>query len=437
MAVKSVTGARQSIGNYLFSSSLAAIILVGGIGGWSATTDLSGAVIAGGQLVTESDVKKVQYQAGGTVVALNVEEGDTVKAGQELVRFDDVSLRANLAVIVSNLRQLQVREARLKAERDDLNSIELDPEILALAETDQGVSSAIFAEQRAFFLRSESREGQKSQLRERIKESNDEITGITSQLDAKKRQIDLINDDLATLSNLHDANLVTRQRLSDLNLQLAQAEGDQGQLISQLAQAKGRIAETELQILDVDRSMRSDVSKDLSDLQQQVAELREREVGAADAVAKSIIKAPQDGEVHELTIHTIGGVVGPGETMMEIVPVADQLRVEARIAPQDIDQVNAGQPVLLRFSAFNTRSTPELNGTVIGVSPDLITDPRTGAAHYDARIKINAGELDRLKGLHLTAGMPVESYVQTGERTAFSYFTKPISDYFMRSFRTE
>ncbi|MBW4652578.1 MAG: HlyD family type I secretion periplasmic adaptor subunit, partial [Kaiparowitsia implicata GSE-PSE-MK54-09C] len=219
--------------------------------------------------------------------------------------------------------------------------------------------------------------------------------------------------------------------------ELARAEGQLGQLIAGGAQARGRIAEIELQITQLQQTFLSEAAQELSSVQASSAELRERRIAAESELAKTTIRAPQSGQVHEVAIHTVGGVAGAGETLMRIVPIADALSIEVRIAPQDIDQVHVNQKVLLRFSAFNLRTTPELDGTVTRLSADLTRDAQTGVSYYTARIAVDEGELTRLPDLALTSGMPVEAFIQTGERTALSYLTKPIADQIMRSFRSE
>ena len=226
------------------------------------------------------------------------------------------------------------------------------------------------------------------------------------------------------------------QRVTALERDAARLEGERGQLIATTAQAKGKISEIELQILQIDQDLRSEVAKDLREVQGKIAELVERKVAAEDQLKRIDIRAPQNGMVHQSTVHTVGGVITPGEAIMLIVPEADALTVEAKLAPQDIDQVRVGQTAALRFSAFSQRTTPELAGVVSRVSADLTTDQRTGAAYYVVRITLSESELARLEGLRLVPGMPVEAFIRTGERTVLSYVLKPFTDQITRSFRS-
>lgn len=428
--------ARRSIRRHLAVGAAAAVILVGGMGGWAATTELAGAVIAPGQLVAESNVKLVQHPLGGVVVALNVVDGDIVEAGDVLARLDDTAIKASLEIIVQSLQQLEAREARLKAELEGSAAVGFPQTLMAQA-GDKQIGELLAAETRLFELRRMALESQQGQLRERVLQLREEISGIETQITAKEREQALLEAELVNTRSLLEQKLIPSERVTQLDRELARAEGQLGQLVAAAAQARGRIAEIELQIVQLGQTFRSDTAAELSEGQAKSAELRERRIAAESELGKTTIRAPQSGQVHELAIHTIGGVAGAGETLMRIVPIADALGIEVNIAPQDIDQVHVGQRVLLRFSAFNLRTTPEVNGTVTRLSADLTRDPQSGAAYYTARIALDEGELARLPDLTLTSGMPVEAFIQTGERTALSYLTKPIVDQIMRSFRSD
>jgi membrane fusion protein, type I secretion system len=291
-------------------------------------------------------------------------------------------------------------------------------------------------ERNLFEFRRSARAGQKAQLRERIAQLKEEIQGLTGQVAAKKRETELIGQELEGVRDLWRKNLVQIQRVTALERDAARLEGERGQLIAATAQAKGKISEIELQILQIDQDLRSEVAKDLREVQGKIAELVERKVAAEDQLKRIDIRAPQDGMVHQSTVHTVGGVITPGEAIMLIVPEADALTVEAKLAPQDIDQVRVGQTAALRFSAFSQRTTPELDGVVSRVSADLTTDQRTGAAYYVVRITLSDSEIARLGGLRLVPGMPVEAFIKTGERTVLSYVMKPFTDQINRSFRS-
>src|SRR4051812_9024904 len=406
----------RSIRRHLIAGVALVVLLGGGVGGWAVTTEIAGAVIAPGNLVVETNTKKVQHPTGGVVGELRVRDGDPVKAGDVVVRLDDTVTRANLAIVVKSLDELAARQAREEAERDGANAPSFPAELLARRQ-DPDVARLIAGEQKLFETRRSARQGQKAQLKERIGQLQEQIQGLTDQIAAKKREIVLIGEELKGVRELWQKNLVQITRVTALERDAARLEGERGSLVSSIAQTKGKITETELQILQIDQDLRTEVGKDLAEIRGKVSELVEKKVAAEDQLKRIDIRAPQDGTVHELSVHTVGGVVAPGEALMLIVPRADALAVEARISPQDIDQLREGLRAVLRFSAFNQRTTPEINGEVSLVAADVTQDSKTGAHFYTVRIVLPDGELARLKGLTLVPGMPVESYIQTGERT--------------------
>jgi HlyD family secretion protein len=426
---------RLSIALHLFVGLLLVGGLVFGIGSWAATTELSGAVIASGQLVVESDVKKVQHPTGGVVAELLVREGDHVNAGDVLVRLDDTQTRANLGVITTSLDELVARLARDEAERDDAPSVTFPAELLARI-SDPAVARLIEGERRFFDVTENSRKGQKAQLRERVSQLSQQINGLGEQISSKKREIDLIHQQLVGVSELWKKNLIQIDKLIALQRDVAHTEGELGQLQASVAEAKEKIAETELQVLQVDRTLQTDVSKDLAEARGKISELRERKIAAEDQLKRVLIRSPQTGVVQQLSVHTVGGVIGAtGEPIALVVPEADDLRVEAKIQPNDIDQVHLGQIAVLRFSTFNSRTTPEIKGEVSLISPDVSQDPKTGASFYTIRIKPSQEEIARLGDAKLVPGMPVEAFIQTSPRTVMSYLIKPLHDQIARAFR--
>jgi HlyD family secretion protein len=424
---------RSAIRRYLLAALTASIVLVFGLGGWATTTSFSGAVVAPGMLVVESDVKKVQHPTGGIVGRLFVREGDHVKAGDLLVQLDETTTRANLMIITDSLDEQSARKARLEAERDDTAKIDFsgfagrgqEPKIIRLLK----------GEQNLFDFRRRSAEGQKSQLRERILQLREEIDGLSGQVIAKSREITLIMQELKGVRELWEKKLIPITRVTSLERDAARLEGEHGALQSSIAQSKGKISETELQILQVDQQIKTDVAKDLGEVRAKTTELEERKVAAEDQLKRIYIRAPQDGVVHQLTAHTVGGVISQGESIMLIVPDQDTLLVEARIPPPEIDQVHLHARAMLRFTSFNQRTTPTIEGEVVRVSADISQDQKTGQSYYTIRIAFTETELRRLGGVSLVPGMPVETFIQTDERTVISYLLKPVHDQVARAFR--
>ena len=428
--------AHRSIRRHVLGGATALIMLVAGIGGWASTAELSGAVVASGVLVVDSNVKKVQHPTGGVVGELHVRDGKHVRAGDVVVRLDDTITRANLAIVVKGLDELAARQGRLESERDDLEQIEFPTELLARMDNPD-VARVIIGERKLFDFRKLARSGQKAQLKERIAQLQEEIQGTLGQAVAKRKEIEFINEELKGVRELWAKQLIPISRVMALEREAVRLDGELNRLIASAAQAKGKTTETELQIIQIDQDLRTEVSKELREIQGKTAELVERKVTAEDQLTRIDIRAPQDGVVHQLAVHTVGGVVNAGEPLMFIVPERDDLTVEVKIPPQEIDQLRVGQPAVMRFTAFNQRTTPEINGVLSRISADIIQDQRTGAMYYLARVSMPDEEVARLRGLKLklVPGMPVESFIQTDFRTVMSYLVKPLSDQVMKAFR--
>jgi membrane fusion protein, type I secretion system len=425
--------ARASINRNLIAGLVIVLLLGVGVGGWAATTDIAGALIAPGSIVVDSNVKKVQHPTGGIVGELLAHDGDHVKAGQVLVRLDETVTRANLAIVTKGLDELLARKARLQAERDGKPSVTFPPE---LANSDSGdAKEAMDSERKLFQLRSTARLGEKAQLQQRIDQLEQEIAGIEAQQKAKDQEISLIDNELVGVRKLYAQNLVQLPRLNQLERDAAKLNGERAQLIAAEAQSKGKIAEIRLQIIQIDQNLSSEVAKELRDVDSKIGEFVERKITAEDQLRRTDIRAPQDGTVFQSTVHTVGGVITAGEPIMLIVPDAAKLQVEAKVRPQDIDNVQIGQPVMLRFSAFNLRTTPEIKGTVVRISADTTTDQRTEQSYYTIRVALPADADKQLGDVKLLPGMPVEAFLQTGERTVISYLMKPLRDQFSRAFR--
>jgi HlyD family secretion protein len=427
-------GVRHSIRLHLITGLAVVGVVAGGLGGWAATQQISGALIAPGQIVVESNVKKVQHPTGGVIGELRAHDGDLVKAGDILVRLDDTVTKAGLAIVTKNLDAMWARAARLEAEQRGLDRITFPPQLAARA-GDPDVNNLTASETKLFDVRVNGRTGQKAQLRERISQLSEEVEGMSAQVKAKDQEIALVQKELDGVRQLYEQHLIQISRLTTLERDAARLNGERAQYIAARAQAKGKITETELQIIQVDKDMVSEVSKDLRETNDKIGEFVERKVTAEDQLRRVDIRAPQDGMVLQSSVHTVGGVITAGDSIMLIVPQSDDLQVEAKVNPQDIDKLQVGQKTLLRLSAFNQRTTPELNGVVSRVSPDVTTDQRTGQSYYTIRVSMPAQEIARLGDAKLIPGMPAEAFVQTGDRTVLSYLMKPLSDQLMRAFR--
>jgi HlyD family secretion protein len=409
-------------------------LLVVGIGGWAATSQLAGAVIGSGTVVVESNVKKVQHPTGGIVGEILVKEGDRVEAGQLLMRLDETVTRATLGIVRSQLDELTARQARLDAERDGLATLAFPDGLLARGE-EPALAVALASERRLIEARLKARESQRAQLSERIAQISEEVTGIIGQRAAKDKELKMIAEELRGANELFDKNLISIQRVMQLRREEARLEGERNQLTADQARAKGRISEIELQILQIDRDFYTEVLKELREVQGKVSELKERVTAAEDQLKRIEIRAPQGGVVHQLAVHTVGGVIANGETIMLIVPKSDELVVEAKFAPNDIDQISLGADAMVRVMAGNQRTTPQLEGHVTRVSADLTREPQTNMAYYLVRVTLPEAEVRHLGDLKLLPGMPAEVFVHTSERTPLQYLLKPLQEQIARTFR--
>jgi HlyD family secretion protein len=423
----------RAVENELRTGLRVLIASVGILGGWATLVPLSGAVVVPGVLVVESNVKKVQHQSGGIVAQIPVRDGVHVDTGDLVLRLDETQVRANHQVLMRQLDQVRVRMARLLAERDGTDAPRPPRELAArLAEEDLG---QLWASEIAFFAgRAAARRSAKDLLATRISQLGEQISGQEAQVKSRAAQRDLISGELEGVESLFEKGLVPLTRKTSLQREAARLEGDRGQAAAAIAETRSKVSETELQATRVDQDFRTEIMKDLSEAQDKERELVEKGVAAQDLLTRIEIRAPTAGIVHQLSAHTVGGVIAAGEVVMEIVPDTDELQIEARLPPQHIDQVRRGQTTFVRFSAFNQRTTPQLEGRVAYISADLSHDAQTSSAYYTVRITLSDDERRRLHGLHLVSGMPAEVFLQTGTRTMMSYLFKPISDQLQRMF---
>jgi HlyD family secretion protein len=410
------------------------LIISGSVaGGWATLVPLSGAVVLPGTLVVESSVKKVQHLTGGVVADIAVRDGMHVEAGSLLVRLDETQVRANGQMLVNQLDQVRMRGARLVAERDGAPEIRI-PETFTARMSDPGIAQLVASEISQFNARASARRGQTEVLQSNIGQFKEQVAGLESQIASKTSQLSIIAGELTGVQELYAKGLVPLTRLTTLQREVARLEGERGQSTSAIAETKAKAGQAQLQIVKVDQDFRTEVLKDLRETQDKEAELTEKNVAAQDQLQRIDIRAPVTGTVNQLSIHTIGGVVKPGDVILEIVPDSDELQIEARLPPNEIDQVRRAQTAFMRFSAFNQRTTPQVEGAVSYVSADLSRDAQTNTTYYTVRVTLPGDERRRLGEVKLIAGMPVEVFLQTGSRTMMSYLFKPITDQFRRMF---
>ncbi|MGO7041040.1 HlyD family type I secretion periplasmic adaptor subunit [Rhizobium acaciae] len=433
---KDISESKRSLNRHVAAVGVLSIALVCGIGGWAATTELSSAVIGEGVIVVDGDVKKVQHLTGGIVSELLVSENDHVTAGQVLIRLDGTTTRANLSIVESTLAQLYARRARLKAERIGADSFEVEENIRDLTSS-TSAEKLLDGEQKLFDSRRTALIGMKSQLASRKDQLGEQVKGLVVQINATNDALALIEQELEGIDTLYKKGLVTLQRLNTLKRARADLQGNSGQEIAAKAEAEGKAIEIDRQSIQLDEDRRSEIAKDLTDVEAQIAEYEERRGTAVDQLHRLDITAPLTGRVHELSVHTVNGVIDPGQTLMLVVPENNELTVEAKVATRDIDQVHVGQSVDVRFSAFDQRTTPDVAGEITSIAPDIVKDERTGISYYPLRVKPKAESIAKLKTIKLYPGMPAEVFIKIGDRTVISYLTKPLTDQMQHVFRQE
>ncbi|MDE2405584.1 MAG: HlyD family type I secretion periplasmic adaptor subunit [Sphingomonadales bacterium] len=394
---------------------------------------IGGAVVAPGQVGVESRVKRIAHPTGGVIAAILVANGDHVVRDQALVRLaSDVSNAENRYSSLTVVQMLAQR-ARLDAERMGLPAIRFPVELTGSA--DPGARQAMADEQRLFTTRRQEQVQLRAQLSARVEQVGRQIAGYEAQIGALRRQQALIAPERSGVRELWDKGLVTITRLNQLERTTADIEGTVASLQAQIAQARARIGETREQMLALEQTRRSEAGAQFATISNAINDQQIRHAAASEADRRAVVRAPYDGVVDKLALTAVGDVVKPGEAFMEIVPDRDRFTVEVTIAPGDIDQVHAGQPARIRFSAFNSTATPELAGRVTFVAPARSTNAEAKASYYEARVEIDPAALRRHPEMALKPGMPAEVFVETGNRSMISYLTKPLRDQLARAFR--
>lgn len=400
--------------------------------GWLAIAELTGAIVAQGLVVVEGEAKRIQHQIGGVIGEILVKEGEHVATDQVMIRLDMTIPRSQLAQVNTQLAQLVGRRARLEAERDGRDEVVFPAGFAEENEEERQVA----ARERLYLRESrETRRQQSEQLRERIGQYEREVEGTSAQIAAKAKEIELIAVELAGVESLFRQNLIPISRVTGLQREVARLGGEKGALEAGVAKARGQIAEIRVQLLSLEQKVKADAVKDLGEVEASIAQLLERKVTAEELLRRIEIRAVQSGFVHQLKAHHVGAVIAPGEAVMLIIPDQERLVAEFRVSPTEIDQIRLGQHARLRFSAFNARTTPEIEARIIRVAPDITRDNTNGALYFVVRAGVEQAELARLGGHGISPGMPVEVFAETGRRTVLSYLFKPLVDAFARAFR--
>ena len=414
---------------------VALILLIGVIGVWSVKARIAGAVIASGMIQVENNRQVVQHPQGGVVGEILAKDGDTVAAGDVVLRLDDALLQSELSIIEGQLAEIRARKARLEAERDGLDAVMVPEALSVLAQTMPEVHNMIDGQLRLFEARNESLRREADQISEQIAQAHNQIDGTEAQLLALRTQKDLIAQELTNVRSLLEKGLAQASRVSSLQREEARLSGEIGNLTATIAQLRGQIAAFDIQRLKLDTVRREEANTTLSDLQYNEIELVERRLSAVETLSRMEIRSPVSGVIYGSQVFALQAVISPAAPIMYVIPQDQPLVVSARIESINIDQIHIGQEASLRFVAFEQRTTPELFGQVSQISADVFTDEATGQSYYKAELLPNEDELLKLGGQKLLPGMPVEAFIRTAERSPLSYLVKPLTDYFNRAFR--
>jgi HlyD family secretion protein len=414
---------------------IALVVLLGGFGGWAVFSSIAGAVIASGQVAVDRNRQIVQHPDGGVVAQIAVVEGDTVLAGDILIRLDDTLLRSNRDITQDQLDEIRARNARLVAERDGAARITYPDDLRARAETDPRLAEVMAGQSQLFEARSETRTQEISQLGRRKAQLGNQINGIAAQQEALALQLSLIGEELVGQQDLLDKGLAQAARVLSLQREDARLRGQVGEFTAAVAELEGRITEIDGEILGLTQRLREDAITQLRDLQFRERELTEQLAALEEQLSRMEIRAPVSGIVYGMSVFAERSVIRAADPLLFLVPQDRPLVIQAQVSPLNIDQVFPGQKATLRLPAFDARTTPELFGEVIQVSADAFVDEVTGATYYRAELLPNEGEIARLGDRILLPGMPVEAFIRTEDRSPLIYLVRPFLDYFNRAFR--
>jgi HlyD family secretion protein len=410
-------------------------LLVGGFGAWSVMTTITGAIVASGKIEVEQNRQIVQHPDGGVIASIHVIEGQTVKAGDLVLRLDGAAIKSELSIVEGQFFEILARRSRLEAERDDKAVITFVPELLETAKTRPDVAELVEGQRSLFAARKDSMAQQVDQLSKRSGQIASQITGTDAQAQALVTQLDLITQELESQQELLDKGLAQASRVLSLQREAARLDGQVGELAASRAQSEGRMTEIEIEVLKLAASRREEANTQLRDIGYRELELAERRRALIERVSRLDIVAPVSGIVLGLQFTTPRAVLRAADPILYLIPQDRPLLVTAQIQPIHIDEISIGQPVRLVFSAFPSRTTPELTGQITVISADALTDQRTQMPYYRAEIVLNEGEVEKLGNVTLIPGMPVEAFIRTGARTPLTYLIKPFTDYFARAFR--
>ncbi len=427
--------ATWSAKRHTFIGTLGLAILVGGFGGWAVMANISGAIVSSGRVAVDSNRQVVQHPDGGVVQEIMVREGDRVSDGDVLIRLDPARLRSEYEILLGQIQEISARSARLEAERDGADVIEFPADLRQAAATDDDIADIVAGQINLWDARRTSLERETEQLARRKDQIASQVEGIGAQQLALDRQLGFIREELEAQQSLLERGLAQAPRVLALQRDEAQLLGQVGEFTATVAELEGRATEIDLEILKLESRVREEAITELRDLQFRQIELSEQFNAVSERLSRLSITAPVDGVVYDMQVFAERSVIRPADPVLFLVPQDRPLVIQTQVDPIHIDQVYPGQDVTLRLPSFDARTTPEMFGSIVRVSPDAFTDEATGQTYYQAEVLPNEGELDKLQGQVMLPGMPVEAYLRTEDRSPLAYLVKPLTDYFNRAFR--
>ncbi len=416
----------------ILAGMVVVLIAMGGFIVWAATAPLAEAVVAAGTIKVDSNRKKIQHLEGGTIKDILVRDGDKVSTGDVLVRLDETRAAASLAILRDGYDVAVAQEARLLSERDGAEDIQF-PRSFTERSGEPTISEIMTSQRALWQARREAVAGEVAILEKQIAGLQQDVDGRKAQVRSENKQLVFVRDELASVRKLHQKGLGGKQRVLELERESARLEGSRAEHQSEIATAQTEMSRKELEIHQVRAAFREKVVSELKQVQAEIFDYRERMNAAEHVYKQTEVRSPVDGVVVDIGVHTIGGVVSPGETLLELLPSNDELIIEARVNPQDIDKVTVGLPAAIRMTAFNQRTTPELDGQLRYVSADALLDNKTGETYFISRVEVPLEQVERLGDKQILPGMMAEVFIRTGERTMADYLLQPIHDSFRRA----
>lgn len=408
-----------------------------GLGTWSTFAPLESAAIAVGTVESESSRKTIQHLEGGIVREILVADGDVVHAGQTLISLESIKARAEVQSLEGQLWDATAREARLLAEQQGKETVSFPAKLEMVQKESPSVAAVLAGQQSIFETRRQSFQSQAAVNREKRSQVEREIEGLRAQEGAASKRLEIVSEEVVTVITLVNKGLERRPRLLNLQREMADIEGRRGEIAAQISRAEQVISESQATLVKLESDRQSEVAQSLREAQNQIFQLRERLKGADDQLLRTAVKAPEDGVVTELRIHTPGGVIAAGAPLMDLVPRQDRLIVTARVRPEDIDVVRPGLSADVNLLPYNQRRVPRLQGTVMHVSADRLLDKRTDQPYYATKIRVQDPRIAEMGGMRIIPGMPAQVFIKTGRGTVALYALRPLLDSFHSAFRED